>query len=563
MKKLFVPIFALLIFIPLKAQVLSEEKEHTRADTLRGSLRPERTDFDVLKYELTLKVEPEKKYISGHNEISFKVLDELPVMQIDLFANMDVDSILYEGKKLEYKREFNAVFISFDEPLEKNTQEKISFYYSGNPIVAEQAPWDGGFVFTEDKDGNPWIATAVQGIGASLWYPNKDHQSDEPDNGVELHIAVPNGLMNVSNGRLIGEKDLGNGFTQWSWKTVNPINNYDVALNIGNYVHFSDQYKNLDLNYYVLPYNLEKAKEQFKQVKPMMDCFYKHFGPYPFVEDSYKLVETPYLGMEHQSAVAYGNHYVNGYLGNDLSGTGIGLKFDFIIIHESAHEWFGNSITAADIADMWIHEGFTTYAEAVYVECQWGKEAALDYLFGLRKIIMNNSPIIGDYGVNDEGSGDMYSKGANMLNTIRSVVNNDEKWLEILKKFSLEFRHEITNTEEVIAFFEKESGMKLEPIFHQYLRHADIPVLEMKTEDGKLWSRWVVDVPKFNMPVDLLVGNDTIRIHPKKEWRPLKNKFYKAVSSSGKGTYVFDVDLERFYIKAKFYGKEENTRNSK
>src|SRR5690606_37617017 len=295
----------------------------------------------------------------------------------------------------------------------KNSQEKISFYYSGHPIGAQQPPWDGGFVFTKDQDGNPWVATAVQGIGASLWYPNKDHQSDEPDNGVLLHIAVPNGLMNVSNGRLVGKKDLNNGFTQWSWQTKNPINNYNVTLNIGNYTHFSEKYQDLYLTYCVLAVNLEKAKQHFQQVKPMIDCCYEPLGSDPFVEDGFKLVETPYLGMEHQSAVAYGNQYVNGYLGQDISGTGIGLKFDFIIIHESAHEWFGNSITVSDIADMWVHEGFTTYAEAVYVECRWGKEAALEYLFGLRKIIQNNTPIIGDYGVNDEGSGDMYAKGAN------------------------------------------------------------------------------------------------------------------------------------------------------
>lgn len=561
MKKLLVILFVLSFFMPAKAQILiKKNQDYTRADTLRGSLRPERTDFDVLKYELTLSVEPQKRFISGVNEISFKVLEELPRMQIDLFANMNVDSILYQGKKMKYEREFDAVFISFEEALEKNSQEKISFYYSGNPIVAQQPPWDGGFVFTKDQDGNPWVATAVQGIGASLWYPNKDHQSDEPDNGVLLHIAVPNGLMNVSNGRLVGKKGLNNGFTQWSWQTKNPINNYNVSLNIGNYTHFSEKYQDLDLNYYVLPYNLEKAQKQFQEVKPMMDCFYAHFGSYPFVEDGFKLVETPYLGMEHQSAVAYGNQYVNGYLGQDISGTGIGLKFDFIIIHESAHEWFGNSITVSDIADMWVHEGFTTYAEAVYVECRWGKQAALEYLFGLRKIIQNNTPIIGDYGVNDEGSGDMYAKGANLINTIRSVINDDEKWWKILKDFSLEFKYSTTNTKEVIAFFEKESGMELEAIFNQYLRYPHIPVLEMKLENGKLWCRWNVDVPKFNMPVDLIVEDEQIRIYPQTEWRPLKKKFYKAVASSRKDqneTYVFDIDLKRFYVNAKFYGKEK------
>lgn len=515
-------LFLLFISFPVQAQILGKNQTtYTRADTLRGSLRPERTSFDVQKYELTLKVIPEKKYLIGVNEITFDVTHKLPVMQIDLFENMQVDSILYKGEKLDYQREFNAVFISFDEPLQQNTTQSIKFYYSGNPIVAEHAPWDGGLVFTKDNEGNPWIATAVQGVGASLWYPNKDHQSDEPDNGVEMHIAVPNGLMNVSNGRLTGEKDLGNGYTQWSWKVVNPINNYNVALNIGNYTHFSRKYKDLDLNYYVLPDHLKEAKKQFRQVKGMMKCFYKHFGPYPFITDGYKLVETPYLGMEHQSAVAYGNKYMNGYLGRDLSGTGIGLKWDFIIIHESAHEWFGNSITASDIADMWIHEAFTTYAESVYIECQWGKKAALTYLNGIRKNIMNNAPIIGDYGVNSEGSGDMYYKGANMLNTLRSVIDNDKKWWDLLKSYSLTFRHKIIGTETVINFFEKETGKTLEPIFNQYLRYADLPVLQFKKEENNIMVRWKAAAKNFEMPIDLIVRGKEKRIYPTNKWQKL------------------------------------------
>lgn len=540
MKYFFSILFLLSISFPINAQILREKGNYTRADTLRGSLRPERTNFDVQKYELTLQINPEEKYIAGVNEITFKVVHKLPVMQIDLFENMQVDSILYNGKKLKYKREFNAVFISFPQPLKKNTTQKIAFYYSGNPIVAKRAPWDGGFVFTQDQDGNPWIATAVQGTGASLWYPNKDHQSDEPDKGVKMHIAVPNGLMNVSNGRFTGKKELKNGYTQWSWKVVNPINNYNLALNIGNYVHFSARYKNLDLNYYVLPHHLEQAKKQFEQVKSMMACFYEHFGPYPFIKDGYKLVETPYLGMEHQSAVAYGNKFINGYLGKDLSGTGVGLKWDFIIIHESAHEWFGNSITASDIADMWIHEAFTTYAESVYVECEWGKEAALTYLNGIRKNIQNTAPIIGDYGVNSEGSGDMYYKGANLLNTLRSVVNNDEKWWELLKAYSLNFRHQVIASKDVIDFFEEKTGRKLQPIFDQYLRYAAIPVLQFKEKNGEHLFRWKVNVEKFKMPIDLLVDGKEKRIFPTTKWQKLPDDIATAKD--------FEVDKKGYYV---------------
>ncbi|HET7361393.1 MAG TPA: M1 family metallopeptidase [Salinimicrobium sp.] len=520
MKKTIPFLILLLVFSQFGfAQILGEGTKYTKADTLRGSLRPER-NYDVLKYHIKLKVEPEKKYISGSNTITFKVPENLPVMQVDLFKNMQVDSIIYHQEPQEFTRKFNAVFIEFEEPIPGNITDSIQFYYSGNPVVAKNAPWDGGLVWSEDKNGNPWIATAVQGTGASLWYPNKDHQSDEPEEAL-IEVAVPNGLMNVSNGRLVGKKDLENGYTLWSWKVTNPINNYGISLNIADYAHFSDSYKNLDLNYYVLPYNLEKAKEQFEEVKAMMECFYKKLGPYPFVEDGYKLVETPFLGMEHQSAVAYGNQYKNGYLGRDLSGTGIGLKWDFIIIHESAHEWFGNSITAADIADMWIHEGFTTYAESVYIECRWGKEKALEYLQGIRKNILNETTIIGDYGVNSSGSGDMYYKGANLLNTIRSIYNNDELWWDTMRDYVKTYKHEIINTQITEDFFDAATPVNLEPVFDQYLRHADLPQLQFKKENGKLLYRWEADVENFTMPIDIFINGTEKRIFPTEKWQEL------------------------------------------
>jgi aminopeptidase N len=503
------------------AQVLSnKEGLYTEADSLRGSLRTER-GFDVQKYHLKLKVEPEKQFISGSNTISFIAEEKLSTIQIDLFKNMKVDSIIQQGETLAYNRLHNAVFIKLDKSVKVDEEGEIQFYYSGKPTVARNAPWDGGFVWDKDKNGDHWIGVAVQGTGASLWYPNKDHQSDEPEE-VQLDIAVPNGLMNVSNGQFLGEKDLGNGFTQWSWKTVNPINNYNVMINIANYEHFSDSYGDLDLDYYVLPYNLEKAKEQFKEVKPMMDCFYEKFGEYPFVEDGFKLIETPYLGMEHQSAVAYGNEYKMGYLGNDLSGTGIGLKWDYIIIHESGHEWYGNSITAKDIADMWIHEGFTSYSEAVYVECRWGKDEALEYLKGTRRGLGNNATIIGDYGVNSEGSGDMYFKGANLLNTIRSIYNNDELWWKTLKDYTETYKHQIIDTKTTENFFNAAIEVNLQPIFDQYLRQSDLPKLEFRKQDGKTQTRWVTDVDNFKMPVDIFIDEKEIRITPTNKWQNLK-----------------------------------------
>lgn len=529
--------FILLLFVSISsyAQVLNHKKTFTEADTLRGTLRAER-EYDVLKYHLDVKVEPENRFISGSNTISFEAQAELPVMQIDLFENMKVDSIVYKGKNLEYSRKFNAVFVKMDPAPKRDQVDSLQFFYSGNPVVAENAPWDGGFVFSRDDEGNPWIAVAVQGTGASLWYPNKDHQSDEPEEAI-IEASVPNGLMNVSNGRFLGKEDLKNGFTKWSWKVENPINNYNIVLNIGNYVHFSDQYNELDLDYYVLPYNLEKAKKQFEEVKVMMDCFYKKFGAYPFEKDGYKLIETPYLGMEHQSAVAYGNKYRPGYLGTDLSGTGIGLKWDFIIIHESGHEWFGNSITASDIADMWIHEAFTTYSEAVYIECRWGKDEALEYLQGIRKNIGNRTPLIGTYGVNSEGSPDMYYKGANLLNIIRSIYNNDDLWWKTLKDYTLTHRHKIIDTKTTEDFFNAATKVDLKPVFDQYLRHTALPELQVMKNGTQLKYRWIADVKGFNMPVDVFVNGKEKRLHPTQEWKTLP-----------KEVKDFKVNETEFYI---------------
>lgn len=350
--RLVLPLALLLTTLSAGAQGFS------RRDSLQGGLRFERTCYNVLHYAIDIKIDPDKRYISGYNEITFAVNENTSRIQLDLFGNMKVDSILHNGKILSYKREYDAVFVSFKEALTKGTEQVLSFYYSGNPRVAKNAPWDGGMVFSKDGQNKPWIGVAVQGTGASLWYPVKDSQSDEPDHGATIRVAVPNGLMNVSNGRYMGNTNLGNGYTRWDWQVVNPINNYDITINIADYAHIHDTRNGLDLDYYVLKENEQKARKQFEEVKPMLDCFQSKFGAYPFSEDGYKLVETPYLGMEHQSAVAYGNKYQKGYRGGDLSGTGIGMLFDYIVVHESGHEWFGNSITSQDIADMWVHEAF-------------------------------------------------------------------------------------------------------------------------------------------------------------------------------------------------------------
>jgi aminopeptidase N len=510
----------LLLFIVTSQ--LSAQETTTRKDTLKGGLRFERTCFDVLRYDLNIKINPDEKSIVGFNEITFKVLLNTTKIQLDLFENMQIDSIVLNSKKLNYKREFDAVFINFDVALNKDSEQKIRFYYSGKPLIAKNAPWDGGFVFKKDANNKDFIGVAVQGTGASLWFPCKDSQSDEPDFGATIKVAVPNGLMNVSNGRLIGRQDLKNAYTRWDWEVKNPINSYDITVNIGDYIHFGEKYKGLDLDFYALRENEAKAKTQFEEVKPMMDCFQNKFGDYPFKEDGYKLVETSYLGMEHQSAVAYGNKYKKGYLGSDLSRTGIGLLFDFIIIHESGHEWFGNSITSKDIADMWIHEGFTCYSESVYLECQYGLEKAQIYINGLKKNIRNTEPIIGQYGVNKEGSGDMYYKGALMLNTIRHIINNDEKWWKIILDYSTTFKHKIIDTETVVSFFNTASGMNLTPVFNQYLRFTSIPTLDLKIVKNKLSYRWKASESNFSMPIEITIKGKKTRIQPTTTWTKSK-----------------------------------------
>lgn len=517
MNKIF--LFSLLT---LGLQQIQSQEIFTRKDSLHGGLRFERTCFDVQRYDLNIKINPVDKSIIGYNEISFKVVENTNKIQIDLFENMQVDSIILNNKKLQYKREFDAVFIDFGKQLLKNSNQKIKFYYSGKPLIAENAPWDGGFVWTKDNNEKDWIASAVQGTGASLWYPVKDSQSDEPDLGATIKVVVPNGLMNISNGKFIGKEDLNNGFTRWDWEVKYPINNYCISVNIGDYVHFGENYKGLDLDYYVLREDEQKARIQFEQVKPMMDCFQSKFGPYPFPEDGYKLVQTPYLGMEHQSAVAYGNKFGNGYLGRDLSKTGIGLTFDFIIIHESGHEWFGNSITSKDIADMWIHEAFTCYSESVFIECQLGAEKSQIYINGLANNIKNDKPIIGQYDVNAEGSGDMYYKGALMLNTIRSMINDDNKWWALILAYSNTYKHKIIDAQTVIDFFNQKSGLNLTPIFNQYLKYVNIPILELKLENKRLQFRWKTDVKNFEMPVDIEFQNKKMRLEVSNQWKSSK-----------------------------------------
>jgi aminopeptidase N len=507
-----------------KAQLLQAKQVFSRADTLRGMLSPLRSCYDINYYHLDVKINVDRQLISGSNEFNFTAVADFSTLQFDLFSNLQVDKIIYKDREVPFKREFNAVFVTFPETIKKGTKDRFLVYYSGNPVIAKNPPWDGGFIFTKDKSGKPWVAVACQAFGASSWWPNKDHQSDEVDS-VLISITVPKDLKEVSNGRLRSIVEKPDGYHQYNWFVSNPINNYDITFYIGDYAHWSDQYKAedgmLSLDFWSLKEDSLLAKPHWNaDVKRMLKSFEYWFGPYPFYKDGYKLVQAPFLGMEHQSAVAYGNGFKMGYLGKDLSGTGWGLKFDFITVHESGHEWFGNNITSKDIADMWIHESFTNYSEALFLESEYGKKAGTAYVIGIRKAIRNDIPVIGPYNVNKEGSGDMYYKGANMIHIIRQLIHNDEKFRSILRGLNRTFYHQTVSTAQIEQYIAGQSGLKLDKIFDQYLRTVKTPVLNYHIAGGQLSYRWENVVDGFDMPVKVTLKPGVFDfIHPTTQWQ--------------------------------------------
>jgi aminopeptidase N len=501
-----------------------EHRAFTHADTLRGTIGPARAWWDVSFYDLHVRVSPSDSSISGMNRITYRVLAPATEMQIDLQQPLVIDSAMQDGRRLATRRDGNAYFVTLTAPQAAGTMKTIAVHYHGKPRVATHAPWDGGYVWARDSVGNRWIATANQGLGASVWWPNKDTQADEPDSQ-RVAITVPDSIVDVSNGRLRSVTNHADGTTTWEWFVTNPINNYDVAVNAARYAHlggvFHGEQGPLTLDFYPLAYHADTARVQFEQVRPMLACFEHWFGPYPWYRDGYKLVETPHLGMEHQSAVAYGNHYQNGYLGRDLSGTGIGLKWDFIIVHESAHEWFGNSLTSKDLADMWVHESFANYSESLYTECQQGKDAGASYVIGTRRLVRNDAPVVGPFGVNAEGSGDMYYKGGNMLHTIRQLVNDDEKWRGILRGLQSTYRHQVVTGKQVEDYISQQSRMDLSKVFAQYLTTTKIPVLEYRTNGTTLSYRWADVLPGFAMPVRVTIGSESRLLRPTESWQSI------------------------------------------
>ena len=520
-KSLIITIFSFFMFF-----AYSQEKKsnYTHQDSLRGSITKERIWWDLNRYHLDIVVDPEERTISGSNTISYTVLNPYSEMQIDLQSPLKLVSAEQDGFDLQIRKDGNAHFIKLNKSQIKGAKNEIKVYYEGKPRKAVRAPWDGGISWEKDDNGNHFIASSCQGLGASVWWPNKDHMYDEAESML-ISVNVPNGLMNVSNGRLI-DVDKKETTTTYHWEVLNPINNYGVNINIADYVNFSEIYQgekgDLDMDYYVLSYNLEKAKTHFKDAARTMEAFEHWFGPYPFYEDSFKLVETPYLGMEHQSSVTYGNKYKQGYLGRDLSGTGWGLKFDYIIIHESGHEWFANNITYKDIADMWVHESFTTYSENLFLDYHYGSKASSEYVIGTRRGIGNKQKIIGEYNVNQKGSGDMYPKGANLLHTLRQLADNDEKWRQILRGLNKDFYHQTVETSQIEKYISEKMEMNLNPFFNQYLRDIRVPVFEYSIKDQVLTYRWNDVVNNFEMPIDILVGGNSKRIVPSSVWQKIE-----------------------------------------
>ncbi|MDO6743602.1 M1 family metallopeptidase [Tenacibaculum soleae] len=522
-KYIFSTLFFFISFSLLaQTSLFDHSKTFTKQDSLRGSITPERIWWDLTYYHLDISVNPDKKFINGKNTVQYKVLKPHNVLQIDLQAPLKIIKVIQNGKKLKVVTNGNAHFIHLKDKQKIGAINSLDVYYEGFPKEAIRAPWDGGFSWKKDTNGNHFAATSCQGLGASVWWPNKDHMYDEVDS-MAISVRVPKNLMNISNGKLRKTEHHKDNTTTYHWFVNNPINNYGVNVNIGDYVHFSEKYNGedgmLDMDYYVLRDNLEKAKKQFKDAPKMMKAFEHWFGKYPFYEDGFKLVEAPYLGMEHQSSVTYGNQYMNGYLGRDLSGTGWGLKFDFIIIHESGHEWFANNITNIDIADMWIHESFTAYSENLFLDYYYGKKASAEYVIGTRRSIQNDIPIIGQYDVNSEGSGDMYYKGANMLHTIRTLIDNDKKWRQILRGLNKVFYHKTVNTKQVENYISQQSGLDLTKVFDQYLRTVKIPVFEYKIKNNQLSYRWNNVVNDFNMPLTIFVDGKKQLLNPTEKWQ--------------------------------------------
>ena len=548
-------VLQLLLLLIINQVATAQSDMFTRQDTLRGTITPERAWWDLTYYHLDVEIFPEQKKIIGNNTVRYTVINEHNVMQIDLQEPMKITRVVQNTQNLTFEREGSVYWINLKDKQQPNSSNELIIYFEGSPTIAKNPPWDGGFTWQKDKNGNHFIANANQGIGASVWWPCKDHPEDEVNN-MNISVTVPEGLMDVSNGRLIKtDRNKKKKTKTYHWEVNNPINNYGVNISVGDYVHFGEVYEGekgkLDCNYYVLSYNLEKAKVQFKDATRTIQALEHWFGPYPFYEDGYKLVEVPYLGMEHQSAVTYGNGFTNGYKGSDLSGTGWGLKFDFIIVHESGHEWFANNLTNKDVADMWIHESFTSYSENLFLNYHYNKDASSAYVLGTRMSIQNDRPIIGTYNVNHRGSSDMYYKGANILHTLRQIVNDDDKWRQILQGLNKDFYHQTVSSAQIEKYLGDKVGRNLTGFFDQYLRDTRVPVLEYRKMNKQLAFKWSNAVKNFDMPIRIMVNDEERWIEPTTNWNMIKGLPDRYNITVDTNFYVGELDSMGKYSEVK------------
>lgn len=525
-----------LLFLSLILLTNQTKAQNTNtADSLRGGITPERAWWDLKHYELKIQFNPEIKSIAGSNQIRFEVLSEdNRKMQIDLQEPMRIDSVLYADKSVQFQKSKAVHYIEFPQDIQfqKNQVDSITLFFSGSPIEAKNAPWDGGVVWKKDSLGNNFAASAVQGIGASAWWPTKEHSYDKPEEGVDLYYTADEEYTVVGNGKLVSVENIGKDLRTWHWQVKNPISNYNISFNLGKYEAIKDSYAGLngelELTYYPLAYNKEIAKKHFAQVKDMLEAMEYWFGPYPFYEDGYKLTQAPFVGMEHQSNVAWGNGFQQGYTGNDMTQTGYGMTFDFMIVHESIHEWFGNSLTHEDIADMWLHEGFTTYGEGLYVEYFHGKDAGQAYTRGTRWRIDNKEPLQGKYGIHDQPNSDIYFKGANILLTLRQIINDDTLWRNILQQLQMKFRHNVVDSKTIEQEIASLANINLDSFFEVYLRQSQIPTFEWKVQNKKIKYRYS-DVPKeFSMPIKILVNEEEVWLEPTTKWK--KNSIGKSIN---------------------------------
>ncbi|MBK9271881.1 MAG: M1 family metallopeptidase [Saprospiraceae bacterium] len=541
---IFHSILRLFFIIGIFTPAVIYSQPFTLADSLRGAIRKER-EYDVKHYDLRVKLDVDKKYISGSNEITMVAGTDLTEIQIDLFDNMKITRISKDKKELKYLRMHNAVFVVC--PLKKNESTKVKIEFEGQPIIAKKAPWDGGFVWSQDSQGNPWVAIACEGIGASLWWPNKDHLSDEPDS-MDIRITVPKSLKAISNGALQSIEPSGK-WHSFHWKVSYPINNYNVTLYAGNYISYQEQHQfksgeKLVLNYHVLDGHQDLAKKHFAQVPKVLEAFEHFLGPYPFIRDGYALVEAPYAGMEHQSAIAYGNGFQNGYLGRK---TPQNFEYDYIILHETGHEYFGNSLSCKDHAEMWIHEGFTTYLENLFVEYHHGKKAGLEYLQEQRKLISNDLPLLGPKEVNFQNLPlDIYYKGAWILQTLRQAINNDTLWFSILREFYQQHKYGFAETEDFIRLVNAKTKKDYTIFFRQYLIHKSIPKLVYQVTQRDQYTqikyKWECDEPDFDLPVEFIMDGRKIRLDPSMDWKNIEfSKPFSKVEPNTSGILVEEI----------------------